>query len=297
MSARRPAVALAAFEPFAGRRRNAAWEAAREAARLGGVEPVRLPVDFQGLPRAVGAVLAPRPRSLVMVGEASRARALRVERVAVNLIDARIADNRGRRPRDRPVVCGGPAAYFATLDPGWTRRVLVRRARCELSVSAGAFVCNAAFYLALHRSAGTAVAFVHVPASARVLSSRRAGRAIAELVRRLAQRRRVPVPAGAAVSYNGGVARSKKDAAPRPPDSARTTPAAAKVAETVKKAMKWSSDLVNRSKNVIQYGGDSEFSTVGVRPKPVELVRDAHTPRAIPRSRAAKGVPPKDIKG
>ena len=38
-----------------------------------------------------------------------------IERVAVNLIDARIPDNAGDRPQDVPVRPEAPSAYFSTL--------------------------------------------------------------------------------------------------------------------------------------------------------------------------------------
>ncbi len=184
---KRPDVVIAAFEPFDGRRRNASWEAANAAGRLRGVRIEKLPVDFRALPSAVRRVLRLRPRSLVLVGEASGADTLRVERIAVNLIDARIADNRGRRPVDVPVVVRGPAARFATLPPKWVRRVIGRSAPARLSTSAGTFACNAAFYLALHHGRSTRVAFVHVPASRRALAAGRVAHALARLVDALSQ--------------------------------------------------------------------------------------------------------------
>ena len=38
-----------------------------------------------------------------------------IERVAINIDDARIADNEGNQPVDVPVVEEGPAAYWSTL--------------------------------------------------------------------------------------------------------------------------------------------------------------------------------------
>ena len=38
-----------------------------------------------------------------------------LERVAINVDDARIPDNAGRQPVDRRIVARGPAPYFSTL--------------------------------------------------------------------------------------------------------------------------------------------------------------------------------------
>ncbi|MBD4636273.1 pyroglutamyl-peptidase I, partial [Xanthomonas citri pv. citri] len=86
-------------------------------------------------------------------------------RVAVNLQDARIPDNAGEQPVDRPVRADGPAALFATLPA--KRAVAAIRAAgvaAEPSLSAGAFVCNHVMYVLLD-APGTARAagFLHVP--------------------------------------------------------------------------------------------------------------------------------------
>ena len=61
------------------------------------------------------AVAATDPDIVLCLGLAGGRAALSLERVAINIDDARIPDNRGRQPIDVPVVAGGPAAYFATL--------------------------------------------------------------------------------------------------------------------------------------------------------------------------------------
>jgi pyroglutamyl-peptidase len=92
---------------------------------------------------------------------------LSIERVAINLNDARIPDNLGEQPIDTPVVPGGPAAYFSTLPIKAMVRAL-REAGIPASVSqtAGTFVCNQVFYNLQHLLAGSAVrsGFIHVPA-------------------------------------------------------------------------------------------------------------------------------------
>src|SRR5204862_4321707 len=74
-----------------------------------------------------------------------------VERVAINVDDARIGDNGGNRPIDEPIAVMGPAAYFATLPI----KAMVHAMRgagvpAEISNSAGTFVCNHVMYGVLH---------------------------------------------------------------------------------------------------------------------------------------------------
>ncbi|MGH8621061.1 MAG: pyroglutamyl-peptidase I, partial [Burkholderiales bacterium] len=109
-----------------------------------------------------------RPEIVLCVGQAGDRAALCVERVAVNLQDARIPDNDGAQPADTPVVAGGPAAYLATLPV--RAAVAALRAEelpAELSMSAGTFVCNHVFYGLMHFAATRRHPFrgglLHVP--------------------------------------------------------------------------------------------------------------------------------------
>jgi pyroglutamyl-peptidase len=91
---------------------------------------------------------------------------LSLERVAINVDDARIADNDGNRPIDAPVIAEGPPAYFSGL-PIKAAVAELRRAGLPAAVSnsAGTFVCNHIFYGVMHLAAegGFRAGFVHVP--------------------------------------------------------------------------------------------------------------------------------------
>jgi pyroglutamyl-peptidase len=175
---------LASFEPFGGRRVNRSTQAAQRVRSSAGavLEHVVLPVDFARLARLVPRLVARRPRALLLVGEARKTRRVLVECIALNVIDARIADNARRRPRRMPVQAGGPLALAARCDAPAVLAALKRvRIPARLSYHAGTFACNAGLYLALAAAAGRrgapAVAFLHVPA--------RGGPTIARLARGL----------------------------------------------------------------------------------------------------------------
>ena len=132
------------------------------------VAAVQLPCVFaQALPSLQAALDRQRPAWVLALGLAGSRSAVSVERVAVNLVDARIPDNAGAQPVDEPVVAGGPAAFFTGL-PAKAIVAALRQAGwpAELSHSAGSFVCNQVFYGLMHALAGqpgVVGGFIHLP--------------------------------------------------------------------------------------------------------------------------------------
>lgn len=166
-----PRLLLTGFEPFDGESVNPSWliASALDGETIAGtrVTAVRLPTEFRASLRALRAALRRHaPVMAVSLGQAGGRAGLSIERVAINVDDARIPDNAGARPVDVPVVRGGPAAYFSTLPV----KAIVAALRAdgvpaEVSQTAGTFVCNHVFYGLQHALAGTRVrsGFVHVP--------------------------------------------------------------------------------------------------------------------------------------
>ena len=159
------------FEPFGGMSRNPSGEAAQAVAAqaiqgLGGVEAAVLPVDYGRLGPAIDTLLARPWRGVLMLGVDPRGSAFAVERVAINYRDPGRPDNTGAAPAGPELVPGGPAAYFATLDPlPLVARLQQEGLPARPSLSAGAYLCNAGFYLALAglRPRGVPCVFVHIP--------------------------------------------------------------------------------------------------------------------------------------
>lgn len=169
---------VTAFEPFGGdevnasaeavRRLAATWDAAAEGAEL---ETLVLPVTFVGAFAPVrGAVRAAESRGepydvVVATGLAAGTDKIRLERVAINVADARLPDNSGFAPADETLFDRGPAAHFTGL-PVKSALAALHAAGIPAMVSntAGTFVCNALFY-ALRQAFGpdAVTGFVHVP--------------------------------------------------------------------------------------------------------------------------------------
>jgi pyroglutamyl-peptidase len=164
-------VLLTGFEPFNQASINPAWEAVRALKGWRGdgfaVEVLQLPCVF-GLARRViaGAVDELRPDLVIAVGQAGGRAGISVERLAINVDDAPILDNRGQQPVDQAIVPGGPAAYFSTLPiKAIVRAMRERGIDAGVSQSAGTFVCNHVFYGLMHHLDGKPVkaGFIHVP--------------------------------------------------------------------------------------------------------------------------------------
>lgn len=162
------------FDPFGGSHVNPSWQAVHaldgrvvDGRRLVGAE---LPTVFGAAPRRLAELMEEHsPELVVCTGQAAGRAALSLERVAINVDDARIADNAGARPIDTPVVDGGPDAYFTTLPiKAMLQALLEAGVNAEVSQTAGTFVCNHVFYALMHLLAqpawqGTRGGLVHVP--------------------------------------------------------------------------------------------------------------------------------------
>ena len=165
-------VIVTAFDPFGGETVNPALVAVMALPdTIEGVQIIK-----QELPTVYGKnfdVLLPvleqeKPDAVISVGQAGGRSNFSIERVAINIDDAKMADNDGIVLTDRTIVQGAPAAYFSTLPI----KVIIEdlhHAQIPASVSntAGTFVCNHIMYTTLHyalvHKLKMQVGFIHVP--------------------------------------------------------------------------------------------------------------------------------------
>lgn len=128
-----------------------------------------LPTEFARVVAMTSDLIAKyRPSLVLAVGQAGGRDGISIERIAVNVIDARVADNAGDQPVDAPVIDGAPNAYFSTLPIKAMLRALQNaRISAAISNTAGTFVCNQVFYALAHlvatRHPDMRSGFVHVP--------------------------------------------------------------------------------------------------------------------------------------
>lgn len=165
-------VLITGFEPFDGEAVNPSWEVVSrlDNAIIGGCRVVarQLPCVFgEALIELNAAIDSLSPTLVLSVGQAGGRTDISVERVAINVDDARIPDNRGNQPVDTQIVASGPAAWFSSL-PIKAIVSAMRDAGIPASVSqtAGTFVCNHVMYGLLHKLSGIPEAkggFIHIP--------------------------------------------------------------------------------------------------------------------------------------
>jgi pyroglutamyl-peptidase len=171
-----PILILTGFEPFRGERINPSWEIARrlDGEVIGGlqIKSVRVPVGCAKAARRIrAAIVRYRPRAVIGLGEAGGRPAISLERIAINLADERGALAASGDPGFTPVVRDGPDAYFSRLPLRAIVRELDRNTiPASVSLTAGAYACNALMYAALHylrRKPTVPVGFIHLPYEAR----------------------------------------------------------------------------------------------------------------------------------
>lgn len=170
-----PVILLTGFEPFGGETINPSWEATRALhdAIIAGhrVVAMELPCVFGRAAAVLGKALRRhRPVLTICTGQAGGRPGLTPERVAINVDDARIPDNAGAQPLDRPIARRGPAAYFTTLpNKAIVQAIRAQGIPADLSNTAGTFVCNHVAYALMQRLARSRQrprprgGFIHVP--------------------------------------------------------------------------------------------------------------------------------------
>ncbi|HET6546552.1 MAG TPA: pyroglutamyl-peptidase I [Rhodanobacteraceae bacterium] len=173
MKASTDTILLTGFEPFGGESINPSAEIARRLDGIGigdrRIVAAILPVAFATAAVRLERLLEThRPGLAVALGQGGGRSGMSLERIAVNLIDARIPDNDGAQPIDAPVIANAPVAYFSTLPLKAMRADLAARGiPAALSHSAGSFVCNQVFYAlahwAAHHAPTTRCGFIHLP--------------------------------------------------------------------------------------------------------------------------------------
>ena len=154
---------------------NASWLAVEQldGQRVAGhrIVTAQLPTVFDESHKVLANLMRCHlPTLVIVVGQAGGRQALSLERLAINIDDARASDNAGRQPIDMPIVPNGPAAYFSGLPVRAMLQALQQSGiAAELSDTAGTFVCNHVFYRLMHalarqrREPRRRGGFIHLP--------------------------------------------------------------------------------------------------------------------------------------
>ena len=164
-------IIVTGFDPFGGETINPSIECVKALPEIEGVELIRLelPTVFKESAKRLNEVINDvKPDAVLSVGQAGGRPGITMERIAINVDDARIPDNISQQPIDEMIQTEGEAAYFTTLP---IKRIVkaIREAgiSAEVSNSAGTFVCNHIMYQSLFAATKAdkpfKAGFMHIP--------------------------------------------------------------------------------------------------------------------------------------
>ncbi len=164
-------IIVTGFDPFGGEKINPSIECVKALPEIEGVELIRLelPTVFKESAKRLNEVINDvKPDAVLSVGQAGGRAGITMERIAINVDDARIPDNISQQPIDETIQTEGEPAYFSTLP---IKRIVkaIREAgiSAEVSNSAGTFVCNHIMYQSLFAATKAEkpfkAGFMHIP--------------------------------------------------------------------------------------------------------------------------------------
>ena len=159
-------ILVTGFEPFATSSLNPSGEIVK--ALIGDdLVTAILPVVFgQASAQLRELIDLHKPTAVLCLGQAEGRSEMTPERIAINLDDARIADNAGNQPLEQKIIANGPDGHFSTLPI--EKMVASMKAAgipASISLSAGTFVCNHIFYVLQDYLKDSSIksGFMHVP--------------------------------------------------------------------------------------------------------------------------------------
>jgi len=165
-------ILLTAFEPFGGEKINASNEAMKTVRNKIGsieIEKVLLPVVFgEAIEKLEESIKKVSPSVVIATGEAGGRAKISIERVAININDASIKDNKGNKPANEKIFEDGKNAYFSNIPIKKILKELLKNGiPAYISNSAGTFVCNNVMYGLLYlidkKYPNIKGGFIHVP--------------------------------------------------------------------------------------------------------------------------------------
>ena len=165
-------VLITGFAPFGGEKINPSFEAVKMLPdKIDGADIIKkeLPVVFMKSINILEKYIEEyNPDIIICVGQAGGRTGMSVERIGINVDDARIPDNNNFQPIDEKIFKDGANAYFANIPI----KTIVQEMRkngvpSSVSNSAGTYVCNHLMYGLLYlinkNYPNKTGGFIHVP--------------------------------------------------------------------------------------------------------------------------------------
>lgn len=161
---------ITGFDPFGHYQINPSWEVVKALPdKIGTFSLTKLMLpNIYGLETRMLLEKAKEiePDIILMLGMDSGTTKVHIDTVAINIQDALMEDNMGRRPWNKPIIEGGPAAYFSTIPAHELVQQLQKEGfHVHLGYSSGGYVCNDVFYSVAHKfnNTNTKFGFIHIP--------------------------------------------------------------------------------------------------------------------------------------
>ena len=165
-------ILVTGFDPFGGEKVNPAFEVIKKlSTNIAGVEVIKLEVPtvfIKSIEVVTKAIDDINPDFVLNIGQAGGRFAVSVERVAINMDDARIPDNINQQPVDLAIDPEGQPAYFATIPiKAMAQAIKDMGVPAIVSDTAGTFVCNHLMYGVLNHiyknKLNIKAGFIHIP--------------------------------------------------------------------------------------------------------------------------------------
>jgi pyroglutamyl-peptidase len=165
-------ILVTAFEPFGGETINPSYEVLKRLDdRIKGaeIEKLLVPTAFNvSIDKVIEKINEINPDVVLSIGQAGGRADISIERVAINIDDARIPDNLGYQPEDKIIDLEGETAYFSTIP---IKRIAqaIKKENIPVSISnsAGTYVCNHLLYGVLNylskNRLNIKAGFIHIP--------------------------------------------------------------------------------------------------------------------------------------
>lgn len=159
-------IVVTAFEPFGIIPTNSSLEILKTLSE--DYQKIVLPVSYEKCDTLLKDILLnQKPDYLILLGQAQNRHTISLEQGAINLINTPTRDNDGKFYLNKIIKEDGNDGYFNTIDASRLVEELASTYPISLSYSAGVYVCNYAFYLALYYvsklNLSTKIGFIHFP--------------------------------------------------------------------------------------------------------------------------------------
>lgn len=173
-TSKRKKILLTGFEPFGGEISNPAYEAIKLVPDIildHEIIKIKIPTVFnEGADKILEHLdlFNNNFEAILSIGQAGNRSCITLEKVAINLAEARIPDNKGNQPINTIIKKDGETAYFTTLPiKGMLQNIKKNNLPAHISYTAGTYVCNDVMYQMLYymdkNLKNIRTGFIHVP--------------------------------------------------------------------------------------------------------------------------------------